>query len=74
MAIDWSCPGSAVFQRSLAATHALVADMLQRLSAANYEPKLIAAGHAHIDCAWLWEAATCQTASRWLDNFWSAPT
>jgi alpha-mannosidase len=77
LAIDWSCPGSESFRASLADTHALVADELQRLGAAGYEPKLVAAGHAHIDCAWLWPIAqtrekagrTWSTALRLMERY-----
>jgi alpha-mannosidase len=54
LAIDWTCPGSAAFRGSLARAHQLVDDGLRQLKTADYEPTIIAAGHAHIDCAWLW--------------------
>ncbi len=54
MAIDWSRPGSGQFRESLGRAHALVEAGLGRLKTADYEPTIIAAGHAHIDCAWLW--------------------
>jgi alpha-mannosidase len=54
MTIDWSCPGSDAFRASLARAHQLVQQRLEQLETAGYEPTLIAAGHAHIDCAWLW--------------------
>jgi alpha-mannosidase len=54
VAIDWRCPGSAPFRDSLARAHALVEEALQQFRTAEYEPTIIAAGHAHIDCAWLW--------------------
>jgi alpha-mannosidase len=52
--IDWMCPGGPAFRRSLACAHQLVQDGLSKLAAAEYEPTVIAAGHSHIDCAWLW--------------------
>jgi alpha-mannosidase len=54
LAIDWTCPGSAAFRDSLARAHGLVEQGLLQLKTADYEPTIIAAGHAHIDCAWLW--------------------
>ncbi|HTD77413.1 MAG TPA: hypothetical protein VK898_07245, partial [Chloroflexota bacterium] len=54
LTIDWSCPGSEHFRRSLNAAHALVTNGLGQLHAAPYEPRLVAVGHSHIDCAWLW--------------------
>ncbi|MGI9146389.1 MAG: alpha-mannosidase [Chloroflexota bacterium] len=54
LAIDWSGHGSAAFRESLARAHQLIDEGLRRLKAADYEPTIIAAGHAHIDCAWLW--------------------
>jgi alpha-mannosidase len=54
LSIDWSCPGSGEFRRSLACAHQLVQDGLQQLSSASYAPGIVAVGHAHIDCAWLW--------------------
>ena len=52
--IDWRCAGSAEFRASLARAHVFVENGLSQLKTADYEPTLIAAGHAHIDCAWLW--------------------
>jgi alpha-mannosidase len=52
--IDWRYPGSPAFSESLACAHQFVAHGLSQLKTADYEPTLIAAGHAHIDCAWLW--------------------
>jgi alpha-mannosidase len=52
--IDWRCPGSATFRQTLARAHDVVERGLRQLEAADYEPTLIAVGHAHIDCAWLW--------------------
>jgi alpha-mannosidase len=52
--IDWSCPGNARFRDSVARAHQIVEHCLAGLETAPYEPTLIAAGHAHIDCAWLW--------------------
>src|SRR5712692_174248 len=52
--IDWSCPGSGSFRDSLARAHGLVEQGLLQLKTADYEPTMIAAGHEHIDCAWLW--------------------
>ena len=57
LAIDWSCPASQQFRRSLADAHALVTDRLGQLHAETYEPRLVCVGHAHIDCAWLWPIA-----------------
>src|SRR5579859_2097517 len=48
VAIDWSCPGSAAFRQSLACAHQLVEAEIGRLRTADYEPTMIAAGHAHI--------------------------
>jgi alpha-mannosidase len=65
IAIDWSNPGSGPFRASLARAHALVENGLCQLKTADYEPTIIAAGHAHIDCAWLWPIAqTRQKAGR----------
>lgn len=64
-AIDWSCPGSDAFRHSLSRAHQQVADCLESLRGADYEPTLITVGHAHIDCAWLWPIAqTRQKAGR----------
>jgi alpha-mannosidase len=52
--IDWRCPGGPAFRESLARAHGVVDQRLRQLRTADYEPTLIAAGHAHIDCAWLW--------------------
>src|SRR5207237_6572010 len=52
--IDWTCPGSGSFRASLSRAHDLVSTGLDKLTSADYEPKLIAVGHAHIYCAWLW--------------------
>jgi alpha-mannosidase len=57
LAIDWGAPASARFRRSLADAHARVADGLGQLHAECYEPALVAVGHSHIDCAWLWPVA-----------------
>jgi len=63
--IDWSGLGSRAFRDSLASAHALVETGLRQLKAAEYEPTIIVAGHAHIDCAWLWPIAqTRQKAGR----------
>jgi alpha-mannosidase len=77
LAIDWSDPGSPTFRASLERAHGLVADALPELGSAPYEPTLIAAGHAHIDCAWLWPIAqtrqkvgrTWSTALRLMERF-----
>jgi alpha-mannosidase len=53
-AIDWSCPGSTAFRQSAADAHEQIKKALETLDTGVYEPRLIAAGHAHIDCAWLW--------------------
>jgi alpha-mannosidase len=53
-AIDWNCPGDAAFRDSAADAHQQIKHALDELDTALYEPTLIAAGHAHIDCAWLW--------------------
>jgi alpha-mannosidase len=53
-AIDWTCPGSAAFRRTAANAHQHIKNALDKLDTAPFEPTLIAAGHAHIDCAWLW--------------------
>src|SRR5437762_5191578 len=53
LAIDWRCLGSQSFRDSLVHAHQLVEERLQKLQTASYEPTLIIAGHAHIDCAWL---------------------
>ena len=53
-AIDWNCPGSAAFRTSAATAHDQIKRALAELDTGLYEPTLIAAGHAHIDCAWLW--------------------
>jgi alpha-mannosidase len=56
-AVDWISPGSAAFRRSAAHAHEQIEQALHELDTAVYEPTLIAAGHAHIDCAWLWPIA-----------------
>ena len=53
-AIDWNCPGSEAFRRTAAQAHLRVKGALDELDTAQYQPTLVAAGHAHIDCAWLW--------------------
>ena len=77
LAIDWSSPGSGAFRASLAAAHKLVEDGLGQLRTADYEPTMIAAGHAHIDCAWLWPISqtrekagrTWSTALRLMERY-----
>ncbi len=69
LAIDWTDPGGAVFRASLRRAHGLVAEALPELGSAPYEPTLIAAGHAHIDCAWLWPIA--QTRQK-VGRTWSS--
>ncbi len=65
LTIDWTSGGSSAFRTSLDRAHALVETALSSLGSAPYEPTLIAAGHAHIDCAWLWPIAqTRQKAGR----------
>jgi alpha-mannosidase len=65
LAIDWSCAGSQAFRDSAARAHQLVAEALGTLRTAPYEPTIVAAGHAHIDCAWLWPISqTRQKAGR----------
>ncbi|MCA1644587.1 MAG: glycosyl hydrolase-related protein, partial [Chloroflexi bacterium] len=54
MAIDWTGPGTSAFRASMGRAHELVEQGLGPLRTADYEPTLIAVGHAHIDCAWLW--------------------
>lgn len=53
-AIDWGSPGSEAFRASLACARARTSRALGALRAAEYEPTVTAAGHSHIDCAWLW--------------------
>jgi alpha-mannosidase len=75
--IDWTCPGSPAFRQSLARAHEQVARSLAELRTSEYEPTLIAAGHAHIDCAWLWPIAqtrekagrTWTTALRLMERY-----
>jgi alpha-mannosidase len=77
LAIDWRSPGSDEFRQSLLNAHGIVAERLGQLRAAPYEPTLIAAGHAHIDCAWLWPIAqtrekagrTWSTALRLMERY-----
>jgi alpha-mannosidase len=77
LAIDWSCQGSSAFRDSLARGHELIGAELAKLQAADYEPKILAAGHAHIDCAWLWPLSqtrekagrTWSTALRLMDRY-----
>jgi alpha-mannosidase len=77
ISIDWSDPGSGPFRASLAHAHALVENGLRQLKTADYEPTIIAAGHAHIDCAWLWPIAqtrekagrTWTTALRMMERY-----
>ena len=65
LAIDWSCPGEAAFRSSCAARTTLVTSALETLHGAEYEPTMTVAGHAHIDCAWLWPISqTRQKAGR----------
>src|SRR5262249_2964767 len=76
-AIEWSCQGSSAFRDSLAHGHELIGAELAKLQAADYEPKIFAAGHAHIDCAWLWPLSqtrekagrTWSTALRLMDRY-----
>ncbi|HEV7666506.1 MAG TPA: glycoside hydrolase family 38 C-terminal domain-containing protein, partial [Chloroflexota bacterium] len=75
--IDWRSPGSAAFRASLARAHDLLAEGLAQLTAAEYEPRIVAVGHAHIDCAWLWPIAqtrekagrTWSTALRLMERY-----
>jgi alpha-mannosidase len=75
--IDWTEPGTARFRQSLTCAHQQVQQGLAMLKAAPYEPTLIAAGHAHIDCAWLWPIAqtrekagrTWSTALRLMERY-----
>jgi alpha-mannosidase len=53
-AVDWTSPGGPSFRQSAADAHERVQQALEKLDTASYQPTLIAAGHAHIDCAWLW--------------------
>jgi len=77
LAIDWSRPASPAFRDSLARAHALVQAGLSELSSAAYEPTIVAVGHAHIDCAWLWPIAqtrekagrTWSTVLRLMDRY-----
>jgi alpha-mannosidase len=52
--MDWSSAGSAQSRGSFLRAHRLVESELAALPSPEYEPTLIAVGHAHIDCAWLW--------------------
>ena len=75
--IDWTCPGGASFRHSLTRAHQKVERCLAALEPAPYEPTLVAAGHAHIDCAWLWPLAqtrekagrTWTTALRLMERY-----
>ncbi|TME99269.1 MAG: hypothetical protein E6I52_16245 [Chloroflexi bacterium] len=75
--IDWTCPGGACFRHSLTRAHQKVERCLAALEPAPYEPTLVAAGHAHIDCAWLWPLAqtrekagrTWTTALRLMERY-----
>src|SRR5207248_4000758 len=57
--------------------HELVDRELSALQPAEYEPRIVAAGHAHIDCAWLWPLSqtrqkagrTWTTALRLMDRY-----
>jgi len=75
--IDWSSVGSQAFRDSAARAHRQVQECLGELQAAPYEPKIIVAGHAHIDCAWLWPISqtrekagrTWSTALRLMERY-----
>jgi alpha-mannosidase len=75
--IDWSCPGGAAFRDSSGRAHAEVEKALAGQHNAPYEPRIVAAGHAHIDCAWLWPlsqtrqkaARTWSTALRLMERY-----
>ncbi|GAC1316625.1 MAG: alpha-mannosidase [Chloroflexota bacterium] len=77
MVIDWRTPGSIGFRQSLAHAHTLIEQGLSNLAAASYEPRVVAAGHAHIDCAWLWPMSqtrekagrTWSTALRLMERY-----
>ena len=78
LAIDWSCPGSDAFRQSLARAHQLVDEGLGAAAAPlTTNRRMIAAGHAHIDCAWLWPIAqtrekagrTWSTALRLMERY-----
>ena len=77
LAIDWRCPGSEEFRESLQRAHGLVEEGLAKLKTASYEPTIILAGHAHIDCAWLWPISqtrekagrTWSTALRLMERY-----
>jgi alpha-mannosidase len=63
--LDWSCPGSPAFRDTASSTRGVVSEALAQLHVAPYEPRIVAAGHAHIDCAWLWPLSqTRQKAGR----------
>jgi alpha-mannosidase len=75
--VNWISPGSPAFRQSAASAHAHVQRELDALDTALYQPTLIAAGHAHIDCAWLWPIAqtrekagrTWTTALRLMERY-----
>jgi alpha-mannosidase len=75
--IDWNCPGSSAFRQTAKDAHQQIKHALEQLDTAIYEPTLIAAGHAHIDCAWLWPLSqtrekagrTWTTALRLMDAY-----
>ncbi len=77
LCIDWGCPGSRAFRDSCDRAHDLVERELAQLHSAPYEPRVVAAGHAHIDCAWLWPLSqtrqkagrTWSTALRLMDRY-----
>jgi len=77
LAIDWTSPGEQSFRASCAYAHKTVETQLRELHSAEYEPTIIAAGHAHIDCAWLWPISqtrqkagrTWSTALRLMERF-----
>jgi len=55
--VDWRGPLGEEFRTSLARAHAyLQSELYGKLSAGN-QPRLVGAGHAHIDTAWLWTLA-----------------
>lgn len=65
VAVDWSQPGGPAFRASLRRARALLRDGLAGLPSPAYEPSILAVGHAHIDCAWLWPIAqTREKAAR----------
>jgi alpha-mannosidase len=76
-AVDWRSPGGAAFRESVRRAHRLVEAELAAPRPAEDGPSIVAVGHAHIDCAWLWPLSqtrekagrTWSTALRLMERY-----